>query len=111
MGEAGQSQSALSRRIRDADFRQSGARPCWSRIVTPSRAGRFFLPLHSLAGGPHHGAAAERMQRKQPNARQLRGRGNRSSHGIGNVVELQVEEYPEPKACELLNRSRAFRRK
>jgi hypothetical protein len=51
------------------------------------------------------------VERKQPNSRQLRGRGNRSGNGVGDIVELQVEEYLEPEARELLNRSRALRRK
>ncbi len=79
------------------------------RIVTPSSAGRFFSPGSGLPRSPHHRAAAEGMQSKQPDPRQLRGRSYRSRNGVRDVVELQVEKYLEPEARELLNGSRAFR--
>ncbi len=44
----------------------------------------------------------------QPDPGQVRRGGNRAGNGIGDVVELQIEEYIEAEAREPLNRPRAL---
>ncbi len=78
------------------------------RIVTPSRAGRFLCSARASRAALIIALAAEGVQGKQPDAWQPRSRGDRPSHGVRNVVELQVEEYLEPEARERFDGSRAF---
>jgi hypothetical protein len=48
------------------------------------------------------------MDVHQPYLRQLRRRGNCSGHRVGDVVELQIEEYIEAQARELFDCPRAL---
>ena len=103
----GEGQGAGAGRTRNADFRKGG-RIHASENRHAEQGGTLFLAREGLPRSPHHRLAAEGVQGKQPDAWQPRSRGDRPSHGVRNVVELQVEEYVEPEARERFDGSRAF---
>ncbi len=50
------------------------------------------------------------MHVDHPHLRELRRCGDRAGYGIGDVVELEIEEDLEAQTRELFNRPRAFSR-
>ena len=48
------------------------------------------------------------MDVDHPHFRQIRRPGDRAGNRVGNVVELEIEEYLKTEVRELFDRSRAF---
>jgi hypothetical protein len=70
----------------------------------------LLLAGHRISRSAHHGDAAQGVDVNHPHLRQSRRRRDRSCDRVGDVVELQIEEYLKAEAREPFNRPRAFRR-
>ena len=75
------------------------------------QGGAVLPTARRLSRSLHHFETARRVDREQADFGQAGCGGNRPGYGIRDIVELQVEEYPEAEGRKPFNGPRALRRK